>query len=554
MHSFFRANSSDARYLAAIENSETPLMIADGECKICFANKAVRDLLGTAEQELRVRLPDFSVDTLVGRTIDVFHKQASHQRAMINALTEKHRATIEIGSWTFDLTAFPLFDQKGRRVGVSVEWADASVRLANARFKAVSDALSRSQAMIEFDVEGKTVNANDNFLRLMGYSLGEIVGCHHSMFVEPQFRDSPEYRAFWARLKAGEYVSAEFKRIGNHGKEVWIQASYNPVVNDRGKVFSIVKYATDVTEQKLSRANLIGQIEAIHRTQAVIEFNLDGTIITANECFLKLARYSLEQVRGQHHRMFIRQDERDTAAYREFWHTLARGEMHAGIFQRVNSDGTEFYIEASYNPIYDLNGKLWKIVKFAHDVTEDHNSKLKAERERQELISAVAAGAEELNASVREIAETMVKSRQTANQAASCVDQADDLSVRFSETAQSTVGIVDVIKGIADQINLLALNATIESARAGEAGRGFSVVATEVKTLANQAKLATEKITSEIAAMQTSSQDVVAALTLIKREIDVVQQYVSSTASAVEEQSVVANELSATVQRAVSSK
>lgn len=554
MHSFFRARASNDSYLAALENSETPLMIADSDFKICFANKAVLDLLRTAEHDLQARLANFSIDTLVGRSIDLFHKQPSHQRAMLSALKAKHRATIEIGNLTFDLTAFPLFDRNGKRAGVSVEWADASVRLANARFKAVSDALSRSQAMIEFDVEGRTVTANDNFLHLMGYSLGEIVGRHHSMFVEPQFRDSPEYRAFWTRLKAGEYVSAEFKRIGIHGKEVWIQASYNPVVNERGRVFSIVKYATDVTEQKLSRANLIGQIEAIHRTQAVIEFNLDGTIITANECFLKLARYALEQVRGQHHKILVPHDERDTAAYKDFWSTLARGEMHAGIFRRVNSDGTEFFIQASYNPIYDLNGKLWKVVKFAHDVTEDHNAKLKAEREREELISAVAAGAEELNASVREIAETMVKSRQTANQAASCVDQADGLSVRFSETAQSTVGIVDVIKGIADQINLLALNATIESARAGDAGRGFSVVATEVKTLANQAKLATEKITSEIAAMQTSSQDVVAALMLIKREIDVVQQYVSSTATAVEEQSVVANELSATVQRAVSSK
>ncbi|MFT3940323.1 methyl-accepting chemotaxis protein [Rhodopseudomonas sp.] len=548
----FRSSLANSRNLAALGTSEVPIIIADSEFVIRFANDAVRELLRVAETDFRNEFPDFSVDSLVGRSINCFHKNPKRQRDMLGTLNSKHRATVRVGNWTFDLAANPLFDVKGHRIGTAVEWADASLRLANIQFKAVADALSRSQAMIEFEPDGTVITANDNFLNALGYSLDEIKNRHHRIFVEPNFAKSAEYGRFWDKLRVGEYISSEFKRIGKNGREVWIQASYNPVFDEKGRVFKIVKIATDVTKTKLENANLLGQIGAIHKSQAVIEFGLDGTILNANDNFLRLTGYRLEDIRGKPHRMLVAPEERESPAYREFWNALGRGEYRADRFRRIGKDGSEFYIQASYNPIVDLNGTPWKIVKFAHDITAEHVAKLAAEREREELISAVASGAEQLNSSVREIAETMVKSRETAVQAGACVDQADEISQRFNETAQATAGIVDMIRGITDQINLLALNATIESARAGEAGRGFSVVATEVKNLANQAKVATEKITREIEAMQTSSTEVVSALVAVKREIEVVQQYVSSTAAAVEEQSVVANELSATVQRAVS--
>jgi methyl-accepting chemotaxis protein len=549
---FDKSASAEAeRAIAAVATSATAIMIADQDYVIRFMNPAVKDLLTQAEADLKKVFPDFSVDNLIGTSIDRFHKNPSHQHGLLGALKARHRATIKVGAFTFDLSASPLVDRKGRPIGVAVEWADASIRLANIQFKAVADALDRSQAVIEFEPGGTIINANDNFLGAMGYSLDEIRGKPHRMFVAPEEAADASYAKFWDDLRQGQFYAREFKRIGKNGKEVWIQASYNPILDENGKVFKVVKYASDVTAAKLESANMLGQIQAIHKSQAVIEFDLNGAILNANENFLKVTGYTLAEIKGKHHSMFVAADERGGAAYREFWQALARGEYRAEQFRRIRKSGDEFFIQASYNPILDLNGRPWKVVKFAHDITQEHQAKLRTERERGELISAVAAGSEELNASVREIAEAMIKSRQTADQAAASVDQADAISQKFDENAKSTANIVEMIGSITDQINLLALNATIESARAGEAGRGFAVVASEVKSLAGQVKGASEKISAEISAMQTSSKDVVSSLLQVKREIDAVQQYVSSTAAAVEQQSAVAGELSATVQRAV---
>ncbi len=548
-----KSASADAeRTLAAVATSATPIMIADQDYVIRFMNPAVSQLLTEAESDLRQAFPDFKVDALIGTSIDRFHKNPSHQRGLLSALKARHRATIKVGGFTFDLVANPLLDRKRRQIGISVEWADASVRQSNLQFRAVADALDRSQAVIEFEPTGTIVNANDNFLHAMGYSLDEIKGKSHRMFVTPEDAADASYARFWDDLRHGKFYSQEFKRIGKNGREVWIQATYNPILDESGKVFKVVKYATDITAAKLESANMLGQIQAIHKSQAVIEFELDGTILSANENFLSVTGYTLAEIKGKHHSMFVAAEERGAAAYREFWQALARGEYRAEQFRRIRKSGDEFYIQASYNPILDLNGKPWKVVKFAHDVTVEQQAKLQTERERSELISAVATGTEELSSSVKEIAEAMTKSRRTADQAAACVDQADAISQKFDQNAKSTANIVEMIASITDQINLLALNATIESARAGEAGRGFAVVASEVKSLAGQVKTASEKISGEISAMQVSSRDVVSSLISVKREIDAVQQYVSSTAAAVEEQSAVANELAATVQRAVS--
>jgi methyl-accepting chemotaxis protein len=321
------------------------------------------------------------------------------------------------------------------------------------------------------------------------------------------------------------------------------------VLDEKGKPFRVVKFATDVTSQKLSTADLAGQISAIGKSQAVIEFNMDGTIIGANQNFLKTVGYALDEIRGRHHSMFVDPSERDGAAYREFWAALNRGEYQAAEYKRIGKGGKEVWIQASYNPILDLNGKPFKVVKYATDTTAQVLVRMGNERVRG-MMESVAAGAEELNASVREISEAMTKSRETASTAVGRVEAADAQAKRLNEAAQSMSGIVELIGNITGQINLLALNATIESARAGEAGRGFAVVASEVKNLATQAKQATDKIGQEISNLNGISGDVVGALDSIKQAIQSVSEYVTATAAAVEEQSTVTSEMSSSMQRA----
>ncbi|WP_316194325.1 PAS domain-containing methyl-accepting chemotaxis protein [Bradyrhizobium sp. SZCCHNRI3052] len=546
---FGRKNNAASLAALAANAITAKVMVADDKLNIVYMNEAVRALMREAEADLKTQLPNFRVDGLIGTNIDVFHKDPTHQRRMLQALASEHRATIKIGKWTFDLIAQPLKHPDGSRAGTVVEWSDASVRLQNLDYSAQVAAIGRSQAVIEFNLDGTIVTANDNFLNALGYSLPEIQGKHHSMFVSPEERNSAAYREFWAALNRGEYQAAEYKRIGKGGKEVWIQASYNPVFDQNGKPFKVVKFATDVTAQKLRNADLAGQIAAISKSQAVIEFELDGTIIDANNNFLQALGYTLSEIKGRHHSMFVDPSERDGAAYRNFWAALNRGEYQAAEYKRIGKGGREVWIQASYNPILDLNGKPFKVVKYATDVTKQVLVRMGNERVRG-MMESVAAGAEELNASVREISEAMTKSRETAMGAADRVASADSQAKRLSEATQAMSGIVELIGNITGQINLLALNATIESARAGDAGRGFAVVASEVKNLATQAKAATDKIGAEIAGLNGISSEVVNALNAIKVEIQNVSEYVTSTAAAVEEQSTVTGEMSSSMQRA----
>ena len=265
----------------------------------------------------------------------------------------------------------PIFDLNGKPFKVVKYATDVTEqKLKNADVQGQIEAVGKAQAVIEFNLDGTIITANDNFLNALGYTLGEVQGQHHRMFVEESFRASVEYRQFWEALSRGEYQAGEYKRIGKGGKEVWIQASYNPILDLNGKPFKVVKYATDVTEQKLRNADFEGQIEAVGKAQAVIEFNLDGTIITANDNFLNALGYTLGEVQGQHHRMFVEESFRASAEYRQFWEALNRGEYQAGEYKRIGKGGKEVWIQASYNPILDLNGKPFKVVKYATDVTE----------------------------------------------------------------------------------------------------------------------------------------------------------------------------------------
>ncbi|MDR3470320.1 MAG: methyl-accepting chemotaxis protein [Devosia sp.] len=230
-------------------------------------------------------------------------------------------------------------------------------------------AISKSQAMIEFRLDGTVLSANENFLSLLGYSLDEIVGRHHRMFVDPAYAESAAYGQFWDRLRQGDYCADEFKRIGKGGHEVWIQASYNPVLDAAGKPVKVVKIASDVTAQKLAAADAHGQLQAISKAQAVIEFSMTGEVLTANRNFCEALGYSLEEIKGRPHRMFVEPAYAGSAEYREFWTRLQRGEYNAAEYKRIGKGGREVWIQASYNPIFDLSGKPFKVVKYATDIT-----------------------------------------------------------------------------------------------------------------------------------------------------------------------------------------
>ena len=232
-----------------------------------------------------------------------------------------------------------------------------------------SEALDKSMAVIEFDLDGTVLTANANFLAAMGYSLPEIQGRHHSMFVDAAYRASPAYTEFWAKLNRGEFDAAEYKRIGKGGREVWIQASYNPVRDRHGKVTKVIKFASDITQQSLKMADYSGQVAAIGMSNAVIEFSLDGTILTANDNFLSLLGYTLDEVQGRHHSMFVDEGERAGQGYRDFWAKLNRGEFHSGEYKRLGKGGKVCFIQATYNPIRNRDGSLMKVVKYATDST-----------------------------------------------------------------------------------------------------------------------------------------------------------------------------------------
>ncbi len=272
-------------------------------------------------------------------------------------------------------------------------------------------AIRRSQAVIEFQMDGTIIDANENFLRAVGYSLEEIRGRHHGMFVEESFRFSSEYREFWAALNRGEYHAAEYKRIGKHGKQIWIQASYNPIFDQDGKPYKVVKYATDVTQQKLANAEYQGQLAAIRKSQAVIEFQMDGIVLDANENFLRVVGYSLDEIKGRHHSMFVDETLRLSGEYREFWLKLNQGEFQAAEYKRIGKGGKEVWIQASYNPILDLNGKPYKVVKYATDVTQEKMA-LKVIAQNA---TSLASSSEELTAVSQQMAGNAEETATQAN-------------------------------------------------------------------------------------------------------------------------------------------
>ncbi|MEN5160484.1 methyl-accepting chemotaxis protein [Achromobacter spanius] len=348
------------------------------------------------------------------------------------------------------------------------------------------DAIHKSQAVIEFDLNGQILTANQNFLDTMGYALDEIQGQHHRMFIAPQERGSPQYAAFWERLGQGAHDSGRYRRIRKDGSDVWLQASYNPIFDKRGQPMKVVKYATDITEQQHRQADSEGQLAAISKVQAIIEFELDGTIVRANELFLNAVGYRADEVLGRHHSMFVPADEARSTAYKDFWRRLRNGEHDTGQYMRLGKGGRQVWIEASYNPIFDAQGRPFKVVKFATDITK----RFTAAQTLQVAVQGLTENAErarQANSLAQDASRVAETGGDTMRHVVATMEAITGSSRRISE-------IIGVMDGIAFQTNILALNAAVEAARAGEHGKGFAVVASEVRNLAQSSAAAAKEI------------------------------------------------------------
>jgi methyl-accepting chemotaxis protein len=430
-------------------------------------------------------------------------------------------------------------------LGIGIFLAIVLIRGITAATQAVlaqAEAIGRSQAVIEFQMDGTIVDANENFLEAMGYTLEEIKGKHHSMFVDEAHRQSGDYREFWAKLNRGEYQAGEYKRLGKGGKEVWLQASYNPILDASGKPFQVVKYASEVTQQKMLNADYSGQIAAIGKAQAVIEFQMDGTIITANDNFLRLMGYMRDEVKGKHHSIFVADAHRQSPDYREFWAKLNRGEYQAAEYLRIGKGGKEVWIQASYNPIMDLNGKPFKVVKYATDVTQQVKIKNEvaqgAEREKlaaQELKQKVdsiltvvaAAGKGDLTQEIQvrgsdaigqmgeglgkffaDLRHSIGSIGASAMNLASASEELTTVSQQMSANAEETSAQTKVVSGATLQVNQNLQTVATGAEEMGASIKEIAKNATEAAKVASTAVRAAETANATVSKLGESSAEI----------------------------------------------
>lgn len=372
----------------------------------------------------------------------------------------------------------PILDQNGRPYKVVKYATDITEQKAkSAELTGIMCAIDKSQAKIEFELDGTIITANDNFLDAVGYALNDIVGKHHSMFTEPEYAASSEYRMFWKKLGNGEFDSGEYKRVGRGGKEIWINATYNPIFDDNGKPFKVVKIASDVTQQKLKDADYSGQIQAISKSQAVIEFSTDGIILNANQNFLDTVGYSLDEIKGKHHSIFVKSEYAHSSEYRAFWEKLKSGQFDTGQYERVGKNGKPIWIQASYNAILGLNGKPTKVVKYASNITD----RLETFNELNSALQEMANGdltakvnvckdseykslADNLNSfgdSLKNMVSSILESAQAVSEGATQIEEGNNNLSRRTEqqaasleqTAASMDEITSTVKQTAENVN-----------------------------------------------------------------------------------------------------
>lgn len=367
-------------------------------------------------------------------------------------------------------------------------------------------------AMIEFTPDGLILDANELFLKVVGYTHAQVVGQHHSMFCEKPYATSYDYREFWQLLAAGKAQSRRFARVTSTGNKVWLEATYFPVL-DNGQVVKIIKIASDVTHMTQEALEHEAIIKALDRSQAIIEFTPEGYILSANKNFLDCVGYSHDEVVGKHHRMFCKDNFYQQNP--DFWSSLQNGAIQNGTFERVGNHGQPIWLEATYNPVYDANGKVTKVIKFATDVTATHQQQIAIREASAEAYNAFDEADREWRVCGEILSTSVAVSEEVNHQ----VSQASKMVEELSNHSRKIEEIIKIIRGISEQTNLLALNAAIESARAGEHGKGFAVVADEVRKLSQRTHESTHDIEQVTSQNVSLVNDAMALLTQSQSEV-----------------------------------
>ena len=392
---------------------------------------------------------------------------------------------------------------------------------------ALVDAIRQSVALIEFTPEGIILDASPVFLKTMGYRLEELLHQHHRIFCDPDYVQHHAYQQFWQRLSRGEHFSDKFLRYKKGHQKIWLEANYLPVKDHAGKVIKIIKIANDITHSILDAEEKEALLNAANRSMAIITFRPDGIILSANDNFCVATGYNINAIRGKHHAMFCSEDYRRSEEYAQFWQRLNQGEFFSGIFSRRTSRGEEIWLQASYTPVFDVDGCLYKVVKYAHDVTAQVKKNVR-ERDAASKANQVAL---DTVSHAEKTRVTIDKNRETIQ----CIDrnmqsimsELNELNTHTSDIS----AISDTISHIASETKMLSLNATIEAARAGAHGKEFAVVAEEVRRLADSINQATREINSITVKNNELSGK---SLALVQDNLAVTNAAVSLSATAVE--------------------